>query len=113
RREACMTEDLNHRPSPFLSVVVPVYNEEDCLPGVLLELREKLDTARTGEGEAIVVDDGSRDGSAAKVAALAAEDPRFRLLRFKRNCGQTAAFDAGFRAARGRLVGMMDGDGQN
>lgn len=96
-----------------LSVVVPIYNEEDCLPDVLVELREALDEAGIGSWEAVVVDDGSKDGSAAKVEKLRAEDGRFRLLRFARNCGQTAAFDAGFRVAKGSIVGMMDGDGQN
>ena len=96
-----------------LSVVVPIYNEEACLPGVLTELREALDGADVQNWETVVVDDGSRDRSAQIIAELAAGDPRFRLLRFTGNCGQTAAFDAGFRAARGRRVGMMDGDGQN
>ncbi len=100
-------------PALELSVVVPIYNEEDCLPEVLVELRQALDEAHVGPWEAVVVDDGSKDGSADKVEKLRAEDGRFRLLRFVRNCGQTAAFDAGFRAARGRIVGMMDGDGQN
>ncbi|MEN6624933.1 MAG: glycosyltransferase family 2 protein [Candidatus Sumerlaeia bacterium] len=96
-----------------LSVVVPIYNEEDCLPDVLLELRDALDEGKVGPWEAVIVDDGSVDTSAEKVMKLSAEDPRFRLLRFVRNCGQTAAFDAGFRSARGRICGMMDGDGQN
>lgn len=96
-----------------LSVVVPIYNEEDCLPDVLTELRQALDEGGIASWEAVIVDDGSKDSSAEKIEKLRAEDGRFRLLRFVRNCGQTAAFDAGFRAARGRIVGMMDGDGQN
>ncbi len=99
-------------PQPHLSVVVPVYNEQEALGEVLDELRTALDEAAL-DWEAIIVDDGSSDATAQVVAGRAAADPRFRLLRFVRNCGQTAAFDAGFRAARGRLVGMMDGDGQN
>ncbi|MCE5230620.1 glycosyltransferase family 2 protein [bacterium] len=108
-----MTETGSKASAPELSIVVPIYNEEDCLPEVLLELRQALDDAGITSWETVVVDDGSVDTSAAKVEKLRAEDPRFRLLRFVRNCGQTAAFDAGFRAARGRIVGMMDGDGQN
>lgn len=106
-----MNNDSSNQPE--LSVVVPVYNEEECLPEVLTELRDALEAGGVASWEAVVVDDGSRDRTPQIVADLAQADPRFRLLRFVRNCGQTAAFDAGFRAARGRLVAMMDGDGQN
>jgi dolichol-phosphate mannosyltransferase len=103
---------------PEISIVVPIYNEEACLPGVLEELRAALDQSgaggeSVGAWEAVCVDDGSRDRSAAIVEDLARQDPRFRLVQLERNSGQTAAFDAGFRVVRGRLVGMMDGDGQN
>jgi glycosyltransferase involved in cell wall biosynthesis len=76
-------------------------------------VREALEAAGMKDWEVIAVDDGSRDRSAELIASLAREDARFKLLRFVRNAGQTAAFDAGMRAARGRLVAMMDGDGQN
>lgn len=98
---------------PHLSVVVPVFNEEDCVRDVLTELRQVLDGSPIVSWEAIVVDDGSHDRTVAIFQETFGDDARFRLIRFKRNCGQTAAFDAGFRAARGVLVGMMDGDGQN
>ncbi len=98
--------------APELSVVIPVYNERDSLPEVIEELRAALDEAAVG-WEAIVVDDGSSDGTAAIAAEVAAKDPRFRLVRLARNSGQTAAFDAGIRSARGRIIGTMDGDGQN
>lgn len=98
---------------PQLSVVVPIYNEEDCLPDVLHELRDALEAGGIQSWEAIVVDDGSRDRSPEIIARLTQADPRFRLIRFEGNFGQTAAFDMGFRSARGRFVGMMDGDGQN
>ena len=95
-----------------LSVVIPVYNEEESLPLLWPELRSVL------EGEAIdfevlFVDDGSRDRSAEIVRALRDSDPRVRLVRLKTNAGETAATDAGFRAARGRLVVTMDADLQN
>src|SRR3979490_580743 len=61
----------------------------------------------------IVVDDGSTDGSFAILAALQASDPRLRVIRFRRNFGQTAAFAAGFAHARGRLIATSDGDLQN
>lgn len=99
--------------APRLSIVIPVFNEEESLPDLLPELRQALDEAGLHEWEAILVDDGSTDRSAEVVRDFMREDARFRLLRFKRNSGQTAAFDAGFHAARGELIGMMDADGQN
>jgi glycosyltransferase involved in cell wall biosynthesis len=107
------TSSASNDQAPALSVVIPVYNEEECLPGVLEELREALDGAGMRDWEAVLVDDGSRDRSVEIVKEFRRKDPRFRLVRFVRNCGQTAAFDAGFRAARGELIGMMDADGQN
>jgi len=108
-----MARPMPESPSPALSIVVPVYNEEECLREVMEELRAALDAAGLTDWEAIMVDDGSRDRSPQIARELAAADPRFRLIRFTTNCGQTAAFDMGFRSARGRLVGMMDADGQN
>ena len=95
-----------------LSIVVPVKDEEANV-GPLAE------ACRNGLGELyeqtelILVDDGSTDGSLARMKELAAADPRVRWLQFEANCGQSAALDAGFRTARGELVGMMDGDLQN
>lgn len=98
---------------PTLSVVIPAYNEEDPLPDVLAEFRETLDAAGLTDWECIIVDDGSTDRTVELTLGFVKEDPRYRLIQFAQNCGQTAAFDAGFRSARGRVVGMMDGDGQN
>jgi glycosyltransferase involved in cell wall biosynthesis len=95
-----------------LSVVVPVYNEEESLPVLWPELRDALDP--TGlRYEVVFVDDGSRDGSAEIVRALRAQDPRVRLVKLKANAGETAATDAGFKTARGRFVVTMDADLQN
>ena len=95
-----------------LSVVIPVYNEEENLPPLWEELRGVL--AGLGlEVEVIFVDDGSRDGSAEIVRGLRAADPRVRLVRLKSNAGETAATDAGFKAARGRWVVVMDADLQH
>ena len=95
-----------------LSVVIPVYNEEESLPPLWQELRPVLE----GLGlafEVIFVDDGSEDRSAEVVRGLRERDPRVRLVRLKTNAGETAATDAGFRAARGRWVVTMDADLQN
>jgi len=95
-----------------LSVVIPVYNEEDNLVALWDELRPVLD----GLGlawEVLFVDDGSRDRSADIVRGLHERDARARLVRLKANAGETAATDAGFKAARGRWVVTMDADLQN
>lgn len=95
-----------------LSVVIPVYNEEESLPPLWEELRGVLDGLGLAY-EVIFVDDGSQDRSAEIVRGFRLADPRVRLVRLKANAGETAATDAGFRAARGRLVATMDADLQN
>ena len=95
-----------------LSVVIPVYNEEDNLPLLMPELRAVLDGLGLAY-EVLFVDDGSRDRSAEIVRGFREDDPRVRLVRLKANAGETAATDAGFKAARGRLVVTMDADLQN
>jgi dolichol-phosphate mannosyltransferase len=95
-----------------VSVVIPVYNEEENLPRLWPELRSVLEGERL-DFEVVFVDDGSHDRSADIIRALRESDPRVRLVRLKTNAGETAATDAGFRAARGRLVVTMDADLQN
>jgi dolichol-phosphate mannosyltransferase len=95
-----------------LSVVVPVYNEEDNLPHLWPELRAVLEPLELAF-EVLFVDDGSRDRSAELIRGFRDADTRVRLVRLKANAGETAATDAGFRAARGRLVVTMDADLQN
>jgi glycosyltransferase involved in cell wall biosynthesis len=95
-----------------LSVVLPVYNEEESLPVLWPEIRDAL--APTGLSyEVIFVDDGSKDRSAEIVRGFHEQDPRVRLVRLKANAGETAAIEAGFRLARGRVVISMDADLQN
>ena len=95
-----------------LSVVIPVYNEEENLPHLWPELRSVLEPLGLAF-EVVFVDDGSRDRSAEVVRHFRERDPRVRLVRLKANAGETAATDAGFKAARGRLVVTMDADLQN
>jgi dolichol-phosphate mannosyltransferase len=95
-----------------LSVVIPVYDEEKSLPPLWIELREVLE--RLGLAfEVIFVDDGSRDRSAEIIRGFREADTRVRLVRLKENGGETAATDAGFKAARGGRVVVMDADLQN
>ena len=95
-----------------LSVVIPVYNEEGNLPLLWPELRGVLEGLSL-TFEVVFVDDGSRDRSAEIIRAFRDLDPRVRLVRLKENAGETAATDAGLRAARGRWVVTMDADLQN
>jgi glycosyltransferase involved in cell wall biosynthesis len=98
--------------SPELSIVIPVHNESPNIKLLYAELTNTLD-AGGRSFEVIAIDDGSSDDTFAELARLQARDPRLRVIRFRRNFGQTAAFAAGFAYARGRLVVTMDGDRQN
>jgi glycosyltransferase involved in cell wall biosynthesis len=98
--------------SPDLTVVIPVYNEAANLP----QLHDELTTTLGGWGrsyELLFVDDGSTDDSFEVLARLQQADPRVRIVRFRRNFGQTAAFAAGFAHARGAVIVTSDGDLQN
>ncbi|MBI1881515.1 MAG: glycosyltransferase family 2 protein [Chloroflexi bacterium] len=98
--------------APQLSIVLPVYNEAESLPHLLEELVPALEaTGRTFE--IICIDDGSHDNSFAELQKLRAQDKRVRIVRFRRNFGQTAAFAAGFDRAQGEIVITMDADLQN
>jgi glycosyltransferase involved in cell wall biosynthesis len=97
---------------PDLSVVIPVRNEAQALPELHRELTDTL-TAWGRPYEVIIVDDGSTDESFETLRRLHAGDPHLRVIRFRRNFGQTAAFAAGFRHARGRIIVTADGDLQN
>lgn len=98
--------------APRLSIVVPLYNEEENLPALDGEIRAAL--APLGLAyEVLYVDDGSTDGSLTALRSLAAADPRIRILRHRKNAGQSAGLASGFRAARGELVATLDADLQN
>ncbi|MBM4356204.1 MAG: glycosyltransferase family 2 protein [Deltaproteobacteria bacterium] len=97
---------------PHVSVVIPVFNEEESLPrlhAVLTEELEKL--GRTWE--ILFCDDGSSDRSLELLRSYSAADSRIKVISFRRNFGQTAAMDAGFRHAAGEVVIPMDADLQN
>ncbi|HTF87535.1 MAG TPA: glycosyltransferase family 2 protein [Planctomycetota bacterium] len=95
-----------------LSVVVPVFNEAQNLRPLHAEIAQALE--RLGRSsEVIYVDDRSTDGSLELLLELRREDPRVRVVRFRRNFGQTAALAAGFEQARGKVVVTLDGDLQN
>jgi glycosyltransferase involved in cell wall biosynthesis len=95
-----------------LSVIVPIRNEAPGLVELHRELTETLE--RWGRSyEIVAIDDGSTDESFAVLTRLHAMDPRLRVIRFRRNFGQTAAFSAGFEHARGRIIITSDGDLQN
>ena len=95
-----------------LSVVIPVYNEEENLPLLWPELRSVLEPLGL-QFEVLFIDDGSRDRSAEIVRGFRDADPRVRLIRLKVNSGETAATDAGLKSARGRWLVTMDADLQN
>ncbi|HUU35637.1 MAG TPA: glycosyltransferase family 2 protein [Vicinamibacterales bacterium] len=98
--------------TPELSIVIPIRNESPNIRPLYDEVMGTLESSGRNF-EVIVVDDGSTDDSFAQLSALQAADPRLRVIRFRRNFGQTAAFAAGFAHAQGRLVVTSDGDLQN
>jgi glycosyltransferase involved in cell wall biosynthesis len=98
-----MTENTN---SPAVSVVVPLFNEEESVPTLQAELRQALAGI---DHEILFVDDGSSDRTVEKIERR----PEVRVLHFERNAGQSAAIYAGLNAARGATVVLIDGDLQN
>lgn len=95
-----------------VSIVVPLYNEEESVDALYEEVRAAADSlGRTWE--LLLVDDGSTDDTAARLREVCARDARVRMVRFRRNYGQTAALQAGFDHARGQVVITLDGDLQN
>lgn len=98
--------------NPDISVVVPLYNEEESLPELLAWI-DRVAAAHAFTYEAILVDDGSSDGSWAVVERLAAQYPTLRGIRFSRNYGKSAALYCGFAAACGEVVITMDADLQD
>jgi len=98
--------------NPHISVVIPIRNESASIPDLYRQMTDTLE--RWGRPyEILAIDDGSTDDSFARLAELQAADARLRVIRFRRNFGQTAAFAAGFAHARGGMIVTSDGDLQN
>ena len=97
---------MTQTASPAVSVIVPVYNEEENVPILQAELKAAL---RAIDHEFIFVDDGSADQTVERIEAA----PNLRVIRFEKNAGQSAAIYAGLQAARGAILVLIDGDLQN
>jgi glycosyltransferase involved in cell wall biosynthesis len=98
--------------APEVSIVIPVYNEEENLPILAAELHGTLRPLQRPY-EVLFIDDGSTDQSPAILEGLRREDPAVRIVRMARNSGQSAALEAGFRFARAPIVVTLDADLQN
>ncbi|MBV9199897.1 MAG: glycosyltransferase family 2 protein [Alphaproteobacteria bacterium] len=95
-----------------ISIIIPVYNEQDAIPELCRALQDVLDDL-VRSAEILFIDDGSKDSSAAALDELAQSDARVQVLHLRRNYGQTAAIMAGFQYCTGDVIITMDGDGQN
>src|SRR5437870_6023056 len=99
-------------PAPALSLVVPVYNEEENVVQLHAELA-RIASQLARPYEIVFVNDGSRDGTLGRLEALAAADAQLRIVDLDGNFGEAAALSAGFAHARGTVIVTLDGDGQN
>ncbi len=98
---------------PDVSVILPVFNETECIAFVVDEMVAELTANLPMTFEIVAVDDGSSDGTLELMRGLRARYPQLRVLRHSDNVGQSFAFCTGFRAARGRIIVTFDADGQN
>ena len=101
---------MNEIGQPELSVVIPVFNEADSLESLHTEIGHAL---ADFEYEVLYVDDGSTDNSFSVLTDIQKKSKNVRVIRFRRNFGQTAAMSAGFKFSRGKIIIPMDADGQN
>jgi len=100
-------------PPPRVSLAIPVYNEREILPQLLLRVRRVLDALPGGPHEVVLVDDGSRDGTREMLVAAAADDPRIVAVLLSRNFGHQVAITAAMDYVSGDVVVIMDGDLQD
>jgi glycosyltransferase involved in cell wall biosynthesis len=105
------TRGVNSESPAQVSIVVPLFNEEENVP--LLHERLQKAVAPLGGYEIVYVDDGSTDGTFTRLSQIAAADPHVRVVRFRRNFGQTAALQAGIDYSQGEKLVFLDGDLQN
>lgn len=103
----------DQRQRPFLSVVIPFYNEEENVVSVCEEVADVLSGQFEEGWELVMVNDGSKDKTPELIDELATRHPEMRAIHLIPNSGQSAALEAGFRKARGQVIGTLDGDGQN
>jgi dolichol-phosphate mannosyltransferase len=97
---------------PYLSLVIPAYNEQENIPTLLSRVETSL--AQTGKPfEVIIIDDGSTDDTPRLLDEAMKTKPWLRVLRMKKNAGQSAGFEAGFETARGQIIATIDADLQN
>lgn len=112
-KKALATEQVTNAQTTLdVTVSIPIYNEEENIPRIYDEVAPVLESMGK-TWEILFVDDGSTDRSFEELQKVAARDSRVRIIRFRRNFGQTAAMDAGFKEARGAVIVTMDGDLQN
>jgi glycosyltransferase involved in cell wall biosynthesis len=97
---------------PSISIVIPVYNEEENIPGLYGRVKEVLETLGR-EWELVLVDDGSKDNSFPLMCSISRSDPKVKVVKLRRNYGQTAALSAGFDQAQGEVIVTLDADLQN
>lgn len=104
--------EASNQTAPRVSLLIPCYNEEESVDELMAEVFEVIDSNQL-DAEVVVVDDGSSDGTWARLEKHGASEPRLKLLRFRRNFGQTAAMVAGMDHARGEILIPLDADLQN
>src|SRR4051794_11593216 len=97
---------------PYLSLVIPCYNEQENVPTLLTRVAGSLEKIRRPY-EVILIDDGSTDETPKLLAEGMKQYPSLRVMRMRRNAGQSAAFEAGFEAARGDVIATIDADLQD
>lgn len=104
--------NIHMNPTPYLSLIIPAYNEAEVIPTLLQRVESALQRLARAY-EVIIIDDGSTDQTPTLLKEALAVRPWLRVLRMQRNSGQSAAFEAGFAAAQGEIIATIDADLQN